>query len=178
MARGKDENMTFRILGAVFVIVGCGSVGRLVAASKRNEMRTLRDLIAILDLIECELQYRVTPLPGLCHIICAHTNGVLKQLFLSFTEELEKQISPNVEVCMKAAIEKTAHLPELTKGCVTLLGQTLGNYELEGQLRSILSVRDECTRILTAFSKDIDVRIRCYQTLSLCAGAALAIIFI
>ena len=170
--------MKIRLLGAALVIFGCGFIGRLLVLSKRDELSTARELILMLDNLACELQYRITPLPELCNIISEQTKGTLKQLFAYFADELNGQISPNVQICMASAIKKTAHIPYLTKKYIILLGETLGHYELEGQLKGIQTVRDECARAVESFSKDLELRMRCYQSLSLCAGAALAILLI
>ena len=168
--------MTTKLLGAAFMIVGSGIIGRLLIFSKRKEIKTTQELILLLDNLACELQYRITPLPELCNIVCNQARGSLKELFTYFAEELNNQIMPNAQICMDTAIKRTDNLPDLTKSCVELLGQVLGHYELEGQLKGIQSVREECIRAVNIFSEDVAPRLRCYQSLSLCAGAALAIL--
>jgi hypothetical protein len=58
------------------------------------------------------------------------------------------------------------------------LGQSLGRFDLNGQLLGIAAVRNTCRSKLQQFEKNKEVRLRSYQTLGLCAGAALAILFI
>jgi stage III sporulation protein AB len=58
------------------------------------------------------------------------------------------------------------------------LGQSLGRFDLEGQLKGIEMTKSETQRILQEYTDNQDSRIRCYQTLSICAGAAVAILFI
>ena len=58
------------------------------------------------------------------------------------------------------------------------MGSSLGRFDLEGQLQGLESVRIYCREQLDELSKDRDVRLRSYQTLGLCAGAALAILFV
>ena len=54
--------MILKVIGVILVIAGCGGVGFRIAANHRLEEKTLRQLIGILDYMECELQYRLTPL--------------------------------------------------------------------------------------------------------------------
>ena len=54
----------------------------------------------------------------------------------------------------------------------------IGRFDLEGQLQGLESVRVYCRDQLDNLAKDRDVRLRSYQTLGLCAGAALAILFV
>ena len=66
----------------------------------------------------------------------------------------------------------------MTKQCLLNLGNSLGLFELEGQIKGVESVRNDCAQQLKQLSHNDQLRLRSYQTLALCAGAALAIIFI
>ncbi len=170
--------MVIKWIGAICILVACGGFGFQIAAAQRKEVRTLRQLIRILDFAECELQYRLTPLPELCRNTARECSGPLNALFLRLSGELEDQISPNVSSCMQAAIAVTEQLPKQTAEVLTLLGESLGKFDLNGQLRGLEGVRRECNRRLDALSENQDVRLRSYKTLGLCAGAALVILFI
>lgn len=174
----KDGSMTARIIGAVLVIVGCGGLGMLIASNHRQQTKTLRRLIMTLDLVECELQYRQTPLPDLCKIAAQSNCGTLRTIFLDLSTELEKQISPSVEECMAAVIQTRTDVPKIIEECFLLLGQSLGKFDMEGQLKGLMATKSMCQRMLERQTDNQDVRIRCYQTLSICAGAALAILLI
>jgi len=167
-----------KIIGASMIIIGCGSVGFKLAAGSIREERFLKQLISVLDYMECELQYRLTPLPTLCKQAAAQCAGSLSKLLLSLTEELEAQISPDVERCMSAAIYVNKDLPVSTAGILENFGKSLGRFDLKGQLKGIEDTRNECQRSLTKLLDNKDNRIRSYRTLALCAGAALAILFI
>ena len=170
--------MAIKWIGAIFVLAACGGFGFQIAAAQRKEVRTLRQLIRILDFAECELQYRLTPLPELCRKASQECSGPLNALFLCLCKELEEQISPNVSSCMRASIAFTEQLPKQTAEVLALLGESLGKFDLNGQLRGLASVRAECNRRLDALAENQDVRLRSYKTLGLCAGAALVILFI
>lgn len=170
--------MTLKIIGSIFIIAACGGLGFKIAASYMKEERTLRQLISVLDYMECELQYRLTPLPMLCRQAATETNDLLSRAFLSLATELEDQISPDVERCMNAALSKVKDMPQLTNDALVLLGRSLGRFDLNGQLKGLEGVRRECRRNLENLNKNKDVRLRGYQTLGLCAGAALVILFI
>ena len=55
--------MSFKWIGALMVVAGCGGVGFTMAAAYIREEWALRSLIGALDYMTCELQYRLTPLP-------------------------------------------------------------------------------------------------------------------
>ena len=79
---------------------------------------------------------------------------------------------------MTAALSKAKDIPRTTKGILECFGRSLGRFDLEGQLKGLEAARQECRRHLVQLSNNRDSRIRSYQTLGLCAGAAMAILFI
>ena len=170
--------MNIRIIGAVLIILGCGGVGFAIAASYHKEERTLRQLLNALDYMQCELQYHRTPLPELCRQVAAADKGILKKVFFSLTTELEDQISPDVERCMAHVLSSCKELPQLVGEALELLGQSLGRFDIEGQLKGLERVRSECRRGIENLEQNEILRNRSYQTLGLCAGAALAILFV
>lgn len=170
--------MDYKWIGAVLIILGCGGFGFSLAAQHKREENSLRQLISALDYMACELQFRMTPLPDLCRQAGQESAGTVRQVLLSLAQELDRQISPDVASCMKAALASAKELPSHTRENLELLGASLGRFDLSGQLKGLESVRDSCRRDLEALGNNRDARLRSYQTLGLCTGAALAILFI
>jgi len=167
--------MDLKMLGIALVIIGCGAFGFRLAAHLRLEIHALRDLIDILNYMKCELNYRLTPLPQLCRL-SAERGKSLRDLFLCFADEMDGQISTDTASCMEAAIYKNAGISDSIKVLLQDLGCSFGKFDLEGQLSGIDSVCQKCAKRLEELEKDKDIRTRNYQTLGLCAGAALAIL--
>lgn len=170
--------MNYKWIGAICIIVSCGGFGFSIGAMQLREEKTLRQLISALDYMECELQYRLTPLPELCRQAGADARGCIREVFWKLAGELEAQVSPDVETCMCAALHGTDNLPKHTMEAFQLLGQSLGRFDLSGQLKGLDAVRGTCRRRLEQLTNNKESRLRSYQTLGLCAGAALAILFI
>lgn len=170
--------MSMKIIGAVLIIVGCGGVGFSMAAAHRREEKALRELIRALDYMGCELQYRLTSLPDLCRCAAKESGGVIAQLLLNLSKELDAQVAPDALSCMNAALSKTKGVPQRTRKNLEALGVSLGQFDLQGQLTGLEAARKQCRRELDELSKDRDVRLRGYQTLGLCIGSALAILFL
>lgn len=166
-----------KIIGAVLVILGCGGYGFMIAAAHRTEEKMLGEFIYVLELIESELQYRLTALPELCVSAATVCSGQLKRAFMLLNKELECQVSPNVEYCVRNVMEKVK-LPHHTSELFALLGRSFGRFDAEGQLKGIRYVTAETKRIRTDFSQNQAVRLRSYRTLGVCAGVALVILFI
>lgn len=170
--------MTFKWIGAIMIIVGGALSGLLLCMSYRHEEQALRQLIAALEYMESELQYRMTPLPELCRQIGKERTGMIGQLFQNLANELETQISPDVHSCLAVAAARLGSIPPKTQYAICRLGESLGRFDLEGQLRGIDSVRCHCRNELEVLISGKDARLRSYQTLGLCAGAALAILLV
>lgn len=170
--------MTIKLIGALLVVLGCGGFGFCLAASQKREEKLLRQLISVLDYIGCELQYRLTPLPQLCRQAAVECSGTVNKLFTALATELDMQISPNAELCMKAALERVTDIPNDICDILRKLGHSLGRFDLPGQLTDLESIRNMCRSKLDKLCQNRDIRLRTYQTLGLCAGAALVILFI
>lgn len=170
--------MSLKLIGAVLIIACCGAVGFSMAASHRREENGLRQLIGALDYMGCELQFHLTPLPQLCRNAAAQSGGAVSQTLLRLASELENQIAPDASSCMHAAVAATPRLPQRVKKNLLSLGGSLGRFDLQGQLNGLEAARIQCRQELDELSKDRDVRLRSYQTLGLCVGSALAILFL
>ena len=170
--------MLLKWIGGLFIIASCGSVGFRIAANQRKEEKTVTELIASLDYMMCELQYRLTPLPDLCRNTSQYTSGILKNFYLSLSQELEDQVSPNVECCMRVVVSKFKNLPNSIAQVFLQLGKTMGRFDINGQIKGLDAARHESTIILKKLQLNKAERLRSYQTLGICAGAALAILFI
>ena len=170
--------MTLRWIGAILIIAGCGGVGFGMALNYKRETACLRQLLQVLEMFCCELEYRLTPLPELFRKAGNTATGALSNVLKNVAIELENQIAPNAAYCMASALKNAKDLPAKAVFALTDLGQSLGEYDLDGQLKGIAAVQTSCRSQLEEMESNRSSRIRTYQTLALCAGAALAILFL
>lgn len=170
--------MGYKWIGAILIITSCSGCGFAIAAGKRREEKLLLQLMDILQLIERDLKYRLTPLPELCRIAAGESKGVLSTVFINLFRELNWRKQPDAGSCMYVAIQRSGDIPTKVRRLLVQLGHTLGRFDLDGQLQGIQSVQKRCEDILENIRKHRDEQLRSYQTLGICAGAALAIILI
>jgi stage III sporulation protein AB len=156
----------------------CGWFGFAMVLSHKREEAGLNGLICALDYFQCELQYRLTPLPDLCYQIAHTRKDMVGQIFGKLAEKLESGENADVSNCLRQIRRESSDLTPAVSNALELLGSTLGCFDLPGQISGIEAVRAHCRRELDALQKDRAERLRSYQTLGLCAGAALVIIFI
>lgn len=170
--------MITKVLGITLVIVSCIGLAFLISAIHKREVQALKQFLAALDYMECELQYRRTPLPQLCRETASVCSGFLATLFKDLANELDNQISPDAKLCMDAVLTKYNNLPPITQEKLVTLGTTLGRFDLEGQVRDLRSVHDECSRLLDHYTENENLRLRNTRTLCICAGIAIAVVLI
>lgn len=170
--------MHIKWIGAVLIIAGCGGFGFSMAANCRRETKLLQSLLTVISHMECELQYKLTPLPELCRQAAKEAAGALQEIFLNLARELDWQISPDAGSCMDAAIQRSTGVPQSVKALLMRLGTSLGRYDLSGQLQELNAIRTACEQALKAITDNQEPRLRSYRTLGLCAGAAAAILLI
>ena len=167
-----------RWIGAILVFSCCGYFGFSMVVTHKKEEKTLGQIIAAINYMECEMLYRLTPLPQLLGQAAQQITGLAKTVLGGLADELENQISPQVSCCMDAVLSKQSDIPLYAREAFRMLGQSLGRFDLQGQLKELDCVRSLCVKNLTELENNRDVRLRSYQTLGLCAGAALAILLL
>ena len=170
--------MSWKWIGAIMIVTGCGGFGFSLAASHRAQEQTLRQLLDILQYMYSELQYRLTPLPELCRRAAGAVPGRVGSVFSELAKALDRQVFPDVAGCMAAILANRLDIPAKTAQLLEKLGVTMGAFHLEGQLNGFTQLIEGCQSMLEDLGKNRDQRLRSYQTLGLCAGAALAIVLL
>lgn len=170
--------MNYKWIGAILVVAACSGCGFSMAAAYKTEEKMLREIMRILQYMECELTYRLTPIPDLCRQAGSESGGVIGNIFVRLSEELEAQISPDVYSCMLSLLNTEQNLPDAVRMLLKSIGTTLGRFDLSGQLQELEAVQASCSAELEYLKIHREERLRGYQTLGLCAGAALVILFI
>lgn len=170
--------MSIKWLGACLILTGCFGCGCSIAAAAKREAHLLRQLQQLVRFMESELEYRLTPLPELCAMAAEESSGVLQTLFRTLSKKLTEQYAPSAASCMEEILQQTPRLPGRIRKHLAYLGRSLGRFDLPGQLSGLRAVRQACKEDLLRLDKNLELRLRSYRTLGLCAGVALVILFI
>lgn len=168
--------MYIKAIGAVLIVCCCGGYGMLLASAHRKEVSQLHQLARVLDIMQSELAYRLTPVPQLCQIAARDLPAVLATVFETVADELEGKDCPEVADAFDIALREQKELTPAVRMILKNLGHTLGRFDLQGQLQGFSQCAQECTHKLKELETNQQQRLRSYQTLGFCAGAALAII--
>ena len=166
-----------RMIGAGLIVAGSGAFGFAMAAAHRREERQLAVLLKSLEYMSCELNYRQTPLPELCRAAGENSRGMVRDFLTELAHALDRQTEPDVRFCIYAILERLQP-PKLLRRELNALGATLGRFDLPGQLRGLENAIRSAGETLRTIRDGAADRRRSWQTLGLCAGAALAILFL
>ena len=167
-----------QIVGTALVLGGCGGCGFSMAAQYRSLEQNLRQTQNALEILQCEIQCRLTPMPELCGILDSACPGPVGAFFRELRGELCLPDAGELSVCAGAAVSRVRDLPAPCKKILLELCATLGRYDTDAQMRSIVAAKDETLRTLEELRAGEAGRIRSYRALGLCGGAALAILLL
>lgn len=170
--------MILKLMGGILILLSCSGLGFQIAGSYYAERQLLQQWISALDFIQCELQYRMTSLPEICRQAGENGSGKIRTFFFCLAQELDQQLLPDVRGCMDAAINRVSDLPQSVLTSMEELGNTLGRFDTDGQVHQLESARQNSRKRLDVLEKDCQERMRAYQTLGICCGAAIAILLI
>ena len=170
--------MNFKVFGVFLIITGCGGIGCAMSKQYRNRIRFIKNLISVIEYMVCELRYRVTVLPQLCRQAGQLHGGTLQKIMLSLSDLLDKQCSSDAYGCMQIVLEELVPVDSWYQNILLDFSRNLGRFDIDGQLTGLENTRENLTLILDSLLINSDVRLRSYQTLGLCAGAAIAILLV
>lgn len=167
-----------RWIGAIAIVCCGGYFGFSMVVYHKSEEKALRQIITAVRYMLCEIQCRLTPLPQLLGQAAKEISGISSVVMEALGDELEGQIMPDVSCCMDTILRSHKNIPNQTREVFTVLGRCLGRFDLQGQIKELESVEQLCERYLAELENNRDSRLRSYQTLGICAGAAIAILLL
>lgn len=170
--------MSFKWFGAVLVFLGCTALGFLPAGEHRRQHTLLLELQKSLERMEQHLAYQGQSLPALCYTVGSEIPGIIGKLWCTLSDELSRQIRPEVGTCMGYALAALPTLPPSTAKLLQEIGTQLGQFDLHGQLKALDNAIDLCKKELERLERDMESRIRTSRSLGLCAGAALVLLLL
>lgn len=170
--------MNYKWIGSIMIVAACGGTGFSIASNVRKEEAMLRQMRYSMEYMKSELQYRLTPLSQLCRQTAKRSNGIIRKLFLTLAATLEQQRFPEASDCMHSTIDSIPELPGSIRIVCAELGKSLGALDLNGQLQGLEHACEICLHRQKKLETHQQQRLHCYQTLGVCAGAALAILLI
>lgn len=167
-----------KMLGAVFIIVGCSAVGFIMAGNLSHEITAVRNLIANLEYWKNAIGYHHTTLPELCMLSHTMDKTVIGDYFRKLGEQLDKLGEIDATQCTVNALSLCPEMPHSCRILLQTLGRGLGKFDMDGQLHEIDAVLEDARNTLSTLLSSHDSRLKCYKTLGICTGVAIAILIV
>ena len=167
--------MSIRIFGAILIITGCSFLGAMISRREKLVLLQLEEFACVLEKLICELEYRRTPLPELFRSMDNNT-GFLGGIFRRIADEMDTQIKPRVSDCVQAVLCECNDLPNTTQMYLLRMGESMGRFDVEGEIMCIGSLQDELMEKLTTMRHTLKDKTKTNQTLWVCAGVTAAVL--
>ena len=172
--------MLIKTIGAILIIAGAASIGLAQRLRLARRVKILGDIIAALDLMYSEISCVCTPTEELLDKLCNTTEEPVKSFFQDCKERHQKRRDMPFELVWNLSLRDAEYLELASqeKQVLLELGNTLGRYNAEEELRAISHARRNIEGHLKA-AQDVRARLgRLYGNLSLLSGIALVIILL
>lgn len=138
------------LVGAVFILLATvGGFGQLRCAL-RQRPQELQSWLAVVRLLQSEMNYGLLPLPRLCELAAGQSGGIVGRFWQSLARELQTQTAQALpEIWERLAAEQKGgwHLLEADLQALTELGRGLGASGLSNQQR-LLSRTEQRLQLL------------------------------
>ena len=158
------------IFGITLVIIGCGGFGIAAMFRLDNRVRLLTDFSMIAGRLECEIGFRLTPLPELPERL-----PTLKP----FWDAMDYK--PYGEETFGDAWNRAAQkldLSAIDRALVCEMGDILGRYDADSQAKSMDTLRRQLEISLASAREKRAAHGRLYATAGLLGGLILAVLLI
>ena len=164
-----------KLAGMVFIVVSAGSVGIRIGLSLKHRCRYLRQMLHAIQILEYEISFGATPLPKAFWAVSQASEGQMTQLFFSMSSQMEQccWLSP------KSAMERALiGNNDPSNEILIHLAEQLGKYDLQTQQNALQTAKARAEQMLQELERERSIKSGTYETLSICAGLAAAILLI
>ncbi len=168
-----------RMMGAALLLGGSAALG--FAAVRRLERRTrdLRELIAGLEVMERELEWRLTPLPELLRRAAEQAGDGVSAFFLMCAQGAERLNGRTFsEVWRQELTSAQLSVNEADRGLLEQLGGVLGRYDGDSQRQALAAAVERLEEQRTEAMGRRARLGKVYGVLSVTAGIFLVILLI
>ena len=167
-----------KLIGALMILSAAGGFGVSRAVVFYRQVRLLRDFGSALEILKCELNYTLSPLPALCRVTAKRTSGPVSAFFTAYAQSVEKGVPRSRAAAAAMEGTKGLTLPNDAKMALLELFGALGRYDLDGENRLLTATEHRLRSAAERFDTEKRPLAKGYAILGLCAGVALVILFV
>ena len=169
--------MMIRMLGAGLTLLSGALYAIRFTKEHRLKEAYFEELLMILEHFLWELQTNLSPLNICCQVASCSGKGKMSQIMAQLAHYLVQGSGQSPETCMDLVLEGQ-DIPLVLRHRLHQLADTLGRYDLSGQIGGIRAVQELCRRDLHALTVQRAKNVKSCQALGLCTGAAVAILLL
>ena len=166
-----------KALGLFFLFAGSVSAGVVYCKQKKQKLLILRELIFSLDHMEGQLRTNDLPLKELCTQMVHMSGRAVCPFYASLTRKLSQLGEVSfAELWGQALTEELPGLDGVMRDTLLQLGNSLGRYELQQQLRALQACRSSLYAQLEESKKEYPNQAKLGMGLSASVGILVWII--
>ncbi|MEM1483827.1 stage III sporulation protein AB [Oscillospiraceae bacterium PP1C4] len=166
-----------KVSGMILIIICTTSIGMAMARTLSKRVSELKASIAVLGALERELSYSLTP-PDEAIAKLEQLESFAAVAFLPACASLCRQGIPFPSAWRRAVHEQRGELMPDDVTILANLSETLGQYDLEGQLSRINQAKMQLQFQLDGARERCKTHSKLYRTMGLLSGAFIVIVFI
>ena len=162
-----------RVLGGALVLLASGSFGITAGVRYYRASRHLQAFCRAIELLRCEINYSLQPLPEVCALVADRLTGPPAAFFRCFAAQLREPVSRDRAAAAAMEAARGLQLPQDAVMAVLELCSALGRYDLDGENRMLDLTASRLQAALARCEAEKRPRAKCYAALGLCTGLAL-----
>ena len=163
------------MIGIVLVVGGSSGYGIARTVQLYRQLRQLRELLAALELLKCELNYTLLPLPELCAVTAGRSHGAVQRFFTLLGQNLTRG---RRRAAQEALEQSGLALPNDAAMALLELCESLGRFDLDSGNRLLELTQERMRATLTRTEAEKRPLAKSYAVLGMAAGAALVILVV
>ena len=166
----------------LFAILGISTlIGYLISNRYLFREKELQNIITCLELFESRINYTYDTIPDSFNFIAGYIGGNAGNIFKKTAEMLERQNDVSTGDCFKNVIDEERVLLNLNDNDIEILkglSVSLGQIDLDGQLKNIRLVIHTLNTQLEGASHERDKNFKLYRNMGILTGLVLMIVLI
>ncbi|MDR0889356.1 MAG: stage III sporulation protein AB [Oscillospiraceae bacterium] len=167
-----------KAIGIILVLTGTGGFGVAKAMQFYRTVRHLRELRNAVEILKCEINYALLPLPELCKAAAKRISGAPAQFFRRFAALVEQGIDRDTAAAQALEQAHGLSLPSDAKMALLELCSSLGCYDLDGENRVLQLTGHRIHSALERCEAEKKMQAKSYAALGICTGIAIVILMI
>ena len=167
-----------KTIGAVLVLSGAGGFGISKAMQFYRQLHQLREFYQMLELLKCELNYTLLPLPRICRLTAERVKGTASRYLLVYARKLEEGLPRTKAAAQSMEEVRGLTLPNDAQMALLELFEALGRYDLDGENRLLQMTAHRLNASIERCESEKKPLAKGYAVLGFCTGLALVILMI